>query len=582
MQEDTPDAVDLQIVADSYRVVSDIGAWDTLIATWDRKISAAGYDDYKLAGEVHLQQHYLMLRSVLDKIGLPSARDPLDQAVGAVIEPAMAVSEKLRVVAINRMGREAFGVEQGQIVDLDWLHPSYRKSMREFVGSQTSRENQHYRIMKTQWRDGREGFAEVFWVAVPGIAGRYTAVRELTMRWPAQMDDVLVEAFGLTQAETEIARLLFTHIDVAKIAEIRNVSVRTARLQLSHIYAKTETSSQVELVRLLVLLATRLAEKSQNERIHWIDPLGRETVLIRPDGRRLAYTWMGAECGKPALFVPGVVNGYLYPEEFEATLKARGVKLYVLTRPGCGHSDPDPQLPALRDHADSIAYFCRALGLRGIAAASIHAAVIPLTEVAARPDNPFSSIVALGRFLHMTPQRFAKVAKLPRTLLWLAYNAPWAADVLGRHAWRALVQNDVDWYIQRAYGDMPFDSATTRRPEIAPLMRNACAYTFLQGPEIFFEDARLRRTDIAQYLRRIDIPFHWLLGAVDVYDRGRFYEANELAEVGALNPRLGIELVGGASELMPYQQPALVADRIADAAFGVQPTRTAEAPDTAR
>lgn len=567
MDKDSLDSIDLQIVAESYRVVSDIGAWDSLVATWDRKISAAGFGDYQLAGATHLKQQYSILRSLLDKIGLPSASDPLDQAVGSVSEPAMALSEKLRVVSINRTGREAFGVEQGQIVDLEWLNPDYRKAMREFVGT-SGRNNQHYRIMKTLWRDGREGFAEVFPVSLPGIAGSFTVVRELTMKWPARMDTVLVEAFGLTQAESEIARLLFAHIDIAKVAQTRNVSVRTARLQLSHIYAKTETSSQVELVRMLVLLATRLVEERQNERLHWTDPLGRETILVRPDGRRLAYTWMGSEHGKPALFVPGVVNGYLYPEEFETTLKARGVKLYVLTRPGCGNSDPDPQLPALQDHADSIAYLCRALDLRGIAAASIHAAVIPLTEVAARPDNPFSTVLGLGRFLHMTPERFAKVANLPRTLLWLAYNAPWAADIVGRHAWRALIQNDVDWYIQRAYGDMPFDAATTRRPEITPLMRNACAYTFRQGHEIFFEDARLRRTDISPYLQQLKVPFHWLLGAVDVYDRGRFYETQELQQIERLNPLISIEHVQGASELLPYQKPALVATRIADAALG--------------
>lgn len=280
---------------------------------------------------------------------------------------------------------------------------------------------------------------------------------------------------------------------------------------------------------------------------------------------------MGAQDGVPALFVHGIVNGYLYPDEFQATLVQHGVKLYVMTRPGAGNSEADTTLDALSDHVGAIEHLCVELGLGGIAAAGIHASVIPLAAVAARPNSPLRAIVAMGRFLPYNARRIAKIALVPRTLLWLAVNAPWAADIVARHAYRALVQRGVDWYIERAYGDMPFDYQTTKRPEIAALIRNACAYTFLQGPDIFFDDMRLRSHDITPYIRDLKGPFHWMLGGVDVYQSGnqRFYEAHDEDEFRSLNPLITFERVAEASELMPYQRPALVAQRIAETALSL-------------
>lgn len=571
MSSDDTSDIDLTLIADSFRTVSDVGAWDNLIASWDRKIAAAGLGENRLAGEAHIKEQYKVLANLLERVGLPTARDPLEDAVGSVPEPAMALSQKLRVVAINAAGRAAFRVEQGQFADLSWLDHDQHASFRQYAAAPYGGRNGQYSIIRTQWQDGRSGYAELFPVALPGTSGHFLVVRELTIAWTRDMENVLVEAFGLTNAEVDTARILFSYVDVAKIADARGVNIRTARLQLSSVFGKTNTATQADLVRLLVLLAARISAKGGNTQLHWSDPLGNERLIVRPDGRRLAYTWMGDPDGRPALFVPGVVNGYLYPPEFENTLRAKGVKLYVMSRPGAGKSDADRTKDAFADFTESILHLCTSLDLRGIPAAGIHAGVIPLTAVAARPDTPFSAVVGIGRFLHYTPKRLAKIAMVPRTLLWLSINAPWAAEIVGRHGWRAIVQNGVDWYIERAYRDMPFDFETTKRPEIAALMRNACTYTFLQSHEVFFDDMRLRATDIREHLRSLSVPFRWLVGTVDVYGTSgpgsSFYEPADFEEVRALNSRITVEPVSEGGELLPYQQPALVADRIAAAAY---------------
>jgi pimeloyl-ACP methyl ester carboxylesterase/DNA-binding CsgD family transcriptional regulator len=562
-QED--DDIDMQIVADSYRVVSDIRGWDTMIASWDLKLAQAGYGDTLLSGEDRLRKHYGALGRLLSMTGLPGAEDPIEKAVSSVNEPAMVVSGQLRVMAINVEGRRGFGVEQGQAVSLDWLHDSFHKQVRDFASARQPQQNQSYFIVRTRIAANAEGYAEVFPVHVTGIEGRFTAIRELSVRWTPQMDHVLAEAFHLTAAEIEIAKLCYLHADVSKAAHIRGVLVRSVRAQLSSVFHKTETKSQAELLRLLSLLSMRLAIKPQTGRLSWIDPLGREAIIVRPDGRRLAYSWMGAEKGRPIVFVHGIVNGYLYPDSFEATLKEAGIKLYVPSRPGAGNSDADWRLHPCTDHVETLKYFCEALDLTQVPCAGIHAAVIPIAVLASRPDNPFSSILGLGRFLPYSQKRFAKIAATPRALLWLAANAPWAAEIVGRHGWRALVQNGVDWYIERAYGDMPFDYKTTKQPEIAALMRNACAFTFLQDHRIFFDDLVLRKTNIGDYLPSLRLPFHWMMGSADVYGTsgaGGFYDNEDINWLLQHNSRISMEQVADAGELMPYQCPDLVARRM--------------------
>ncbi len=568
--DDDEDDVDMQIVADSFRVVSDPKAWDSMVLTWDRKLAQAGYGDKLLSGEKKLRKQYGALGRLLTMTGLPSAEDPIEKAVASINEPAMVVSDKLRVLAINDVGRKAFAVEQGQTADLKWLENEFRVPFMAIVGARLAITNQNYHVMRTRLSDGG-GYAEVFPVALPGVEVPVTAVRELTVQWTAQMDQVLAEAFGLTLAETEIARLVYLHADVGKVAQLRNVHVRSARVQLSKVFEKTGTRTQVELVRLLSLLGMRLAIKPGPNRLQWKDPLGHEEILKRPDGRRLAFSWMGAPKGRPAIFLHGIVNGYHYPEAFEATLRANDVKLYVLSRPGCGNCDANRDVDPCTDHAGTILEFCRMLGLSNLPVAGIHGAVIPIAAAAASQPALFSSILGLGRFLPYSKKRLEKVAATPRALLWLSINAPWAAEIVGRHGWRALVQNGVDWYIERAYGDMPFDFQFTKQAEIAALMRNACAFTFLQDHRIFFDDLAMRKTDIGEFLKTLRVPFHWMLGSADVYGtagKGGFYDREDIQQFLQLSKFISMENVPDAGELMPYQRPELVAKRICDMVAG--------------
>jgi DNA-binding CsgD family transcriptional regulator/PAS domain-containing protein len=70
--------------------------------------------------------------------------------------------------------------------------------------------------------------------------------------------EVLRRLYGVTPAEYKLAALLAQGRSLRQAAEIRQVTIGTARIQLKSIFLKTNVSSQSQLVRLLLLLPPAL------------------------------------------------------------------------------------------------------------------------------------------------------------------------------------------------------------------------------------------------------------------------------------------------------------------------------------
>jgi DNA-binding CsgD family transcriptional regulator len=90
-------------------------------------------------------------------------------------------------------------------------------------------------------------------------SGGATAVDALVVLHIADLDqgvlrrrEVLRELYGLTEAETQLVELLCQGSSLDEAAGARGVTMNTARSQLKQVFAKTHTSRQSELVRLVI------------------------------------------------------------------------------------------------------------------------------------------------------------------------------------------------------------------------------------------------------------------------------------------------------------------------------------------
>jgi len=64
--------------------------------------------------------------------------------------------------------------------------------------------------------------------------------------------EVLRSLYGLTTAEAELVQMLVSGLSLDEAADRRGVTMNTARSQLKHVFAKTDTGRQGELIRLIV------------------------------------------------------------------------------------------------------------------------------------------------------------------------------------------------------------------------------------------------------------------------------------------------------------------------------------------
>ncbi len=74
----------------------------------------------------------------------------------------------------------------------------------------------------------------------------------------------LQQAYGLTVTETQLAQLLLKGLSLAEISNARSTSAETTRWQVKQIMHKTQTHSQAELARLLVLLSNEFADSKNH------------------------------------------------------------------------------------------------------------------------------------------------------------------------------------------------------------------------------------------------------------------------------------------------------------------------------
>lgn len=82
-------------------------------------------------------------------------------------------------------------------------------------------------------------------------------------REPEPEADTLRRLYGLTKTEAEVARRVLGGSGLRPIADEMSLSLPTIRSHLQHVFLKTGTHRQAELVRLLIggLAATRRPEE---------------------------------------------------------------------------------------------------------------------------------------------------------------------------------------------------------------------------------------------------------------------------------------------------------------------------------
>ncbi|HRX73298.1 MAG TPA: alpha/beta fold hydrolase [Hyphomonas sp.] len=552
-----PTGSDLDLVEAAYRCAADASAYDELLTAWAARLDSLTSPETGLASAevADRMTRAANLLSGLSEAGRDS--NPFDDAAQSVTAPALVIASKGAILALNPAAQARFGVARGTVLPDTVIEPSSRADFDAVRRSIEIGGNINHALVRVVDAEGATELAECF-VVGPPAGTRGIAIRLLETSWPSELQPVLASAFSLTDAECEICRLLLEHRDTALIAELRATSVLTVRTQLRTIFGKTGAASQVDLVRMLSLLATRFEREKTPGLAGWRDPLRRERVFRDAAGLSIGWTWMGARDGRPAILVHAAATGYMLPGQIQSALADAGVTLYAVSRPFYGRSDGQPRFDAATGASHVIGALADHLGLDRFAGIGISSGLIPLIHHASEHPDRITSLLGIGGCLPLSdPASLKALPAAQRTMLHLARYAPALLRVMAAFGIRAIRQNGAEWYLRRVYAECPPDVATLDDPQAIATLRSAADFMVQNGPEGFISEFSLLAWPWEALLEKPLPSIRMLHGSMDSN-----YRAEKMAALAAKHKSIELTLVDGAGELLAFQHPELVADAI--------------------
>jgi DNA-binding CsgD family transcriptional regulator/pimeloyl-ACP methyl ester carboxylesterase len=572
--------IDLEIVSNSWLSMTSPGGFDAMIESWARKIDATAKQasDGVLVDPVVLRQ-FEPIDSLLSANTEFRYADPLEREMQLTTNPVMILSPDGTVAAAANGGEGFFRSALGRRAGREWLCEESAFDFDTLRRNIVARGNAGFAILRAVGPDGRETIAEAYGLAAEGYVGTFTVVRSLTLDWKPEVGERLEQAYGITASESEVCRLVFELRDLDEVALARGVSIDTVRTQVKRIFAKLGLHSKAELVKLLAMLCARTMAIAKQNDLTWADPLGRETLLTRPDGRKLAFSWTGAAQGRDVLFVHGGLPLFYLEQTTQVMLEKVGVRLVCLSMPGHGSSDPPPKgISQLEDGLQAIAFLLAHLQRASMPCiASTSGMRFPMI-LASQPKALVSAVVLMGLPWNLTKETLKDLPRVEKTMLQLARRAPRILDLVCRIGWKMMLKEGPDFYISRAFAGSQTDLRTGSHADIQPYLRAACRHLFAQGHSAFVgEVIKASGNESLAILADLKVPLHWLAPR----DNGT-WRAENLNAAKRLNAQITVESVSAAADLLPYQRPDVFVRVVADLASDDPAARFAAHDDFAR
>ena len=556
--------IELEIVSNSWLSLSSSNGYDSMLESWARKINTFEKrgPDRPLVDQLVLRQ-FEPINSLLNSRAEFSRADPLDREAGLTANPVMILSPDGTVASAANGAEDFFGVSLGRLAGRGWLCEESAADFDALRRNLLRRGNAGLAILRVKGRDGRETLAEAYGLTVDTYVGSFTVVRSLALDWRPEVSERLEQAYGMTRSEAEICRLVFELRELDEVAQARGVSVDTVRTQIKRIFAKLDIHSKAELVKLLAMICARTMAAAERIDLAWSDPLGRETIITRPDGRKLAYTWNGASQGRKILLIHGGLPQFFLEPATERKLETEGLNLLCLSMPGHGSSDPPPKgVSQLDDGLAAIEFLLASLGLSAMpCVASFGGMAYPIT-LACRAKPLVSAVLLITLPANLTLEAYRALPPSQKVMTQLARYAPGILDLVCRLGWNIAQREGPDFFLHRAFSGSKLDMQTMSRADIQPYLRAGSRHLLRQGYSALLREVVMDANFYpARILPDLKVPLHWLA------PRGNpTWSIERLRAAKQMSPLITVESVDDAGDLLPYQRPDVFVRAIADLA----------------
>lgn len=500
-----------------------------------------------------VRHHFVQATKLTERLAPPMPIDPIASEIGKSSSPTIALSPAKYLIAANAQSEACFGERIGEQMTLLWLAPESRDSFQALRQEAIKGATQSQIIVSLNHRQTDAPLiAEAYAIMVETLNNPVIIVRVLEVQWTGEAAETLRSVFKLTTAELSIAEQFLRTQDMQSLADHRGATIATIRKQMKSIFGKTNTNSQAQLYHFLSLIVQSKSSRKLAAHDMWRDPLGHEKILIDPQGRKIAYTWFGDQAGTPALLSHGSLTGYLFTHDVRKAIKAAGIKIYIVCRPGFGNSDPNLDVDALEGARLATIAVMDHLGLTSVPAIGLASGTVALLYTAAREPGRISGILSFGGSVPLdNDAHYKDLPAITRVMLMLAKYSQHAVRLALRSGYRQVIKQGPSYMLQKIYGVAPADRYTTSDPDMLALLAASARMLTTFGTDTFERDFQLIIYGWRQDFEATALPLHVIQGEDDPV----FLQKHSQV-LAQLYPHYTLHTVKGAGQLVFLQDEA--------------------------
>ena len=560
-----------------YAVAMEPERFRELVDVWQQQLDGAGDETFfKFPNDLEVMNRHLeRATGILSLVSenSDSLPPPLQTHLNQISQAAIAFTPQGDIESKNAAADELFGsLAQDTLANLPIDAESLKTIKHELNALPGSGEKYTGSLNKIRLKNSQTPFWVTFSLWESAAKRQFVLMKSTEIVWPEQLNPTLKQAFGLTQAETSIVKLLVEGSSVDDIASIRGAAKATVRTQVRSIYQKTSTRSQTEFLRMAIgLTSMTLNDPELIANLSTVTRPGQPTHLPAPeqqrlltlrDGRILDYATFGPEDGAPCLFFHNEHMGYVWPVPAANAVIDKGLRIIVVARPWYGRSSPYPaNAVTYEQFTDDCIELLDYLQIERVVPVSLSMGGMFALDFASRHPHRTANMVGITpAFPYGSKADQENMPKFTRFMSSIVGKHPGLLGFVARSGYHYRKRVGMVRFLETVLSKNPVDLEVLSNPVNHPALMGGLEFSSVHQHQAIVYDYLNIMPDNMERLLNLESTVYAVIGTDE--NNSRLSRAKSLQQNGAKVVNVMAE---GGGELLLFTHPDLIADTLATA-----------------